>query len=196
MNYWFKAIDLKSEHQELPGASDSAAGLEGFVFNGVESGAHHFCSHTNNIWQSSKPTGALSFKFINCNAELSGYAYDLAGIGNVDIAGGTLLFNGGEKGNIPSGENINYDLCKFVNCENVKVSSTEFVVFFTVGNINGFPGTKGYIFNFANGSSGMANKNCIIDKTRWTIQELGSADIAGGIRVDSQSTGSRNTPAS
>lgn len=189
LNYWFKAIDLRSEHQELPSASDSAAGLEGFVFNGVESGAHHFCSHTNNIWQSSKPTGALSFKFINCNAELSGYAYDLAGIGNVDIAGGTLLFNGGEKGNIPSGENINYDLCKFVNCENVKVSGTEFVVFFTVGNISGFSGTKGYIFNFANGSSGMANKNCIIDKTRWTVQELGSADVAGGIYVGSQSTG-------
>jgi hypothetical protein len=188
LNYWAKAIELCSEQQEVITA-DETHGLEGIVFDSVEAGGHHFCSHTNNIWRSTNTSQkGLSFKFINCNAELSGYAFDLAGVSNVSIEGGTFLFNGGEKGNVPTGENINYDLLKFVNCENVVTKGSELVVFFTVGAISGYSGTKGYCFNFANGTTGMTNKSCVIDSTRWTIQELASADISGGMYVGSQSS--------
>lgn len=191
LNYWTKAIELCSEQQQVI-TTDETHGLEGIVFDSVESGAHHFCSHTNNIWSTTNPTQlGLSFKFINCNAELSGYAYDLNGVSNVDISGGTLLMNGGEKGNIPVGENINYDINKFVNCENIKINGTEYVVFFTVGQIAGYTGTKGYLFNFANGSAGMVNKAAVIEGTRWTVQDAGTQDVQGGLYVGSQSQGIR-----
>ena len=77
--------------------------------------------------------------------------------------------NGGEKGNVPVGETINYDITKFVNCENVKIDGTEIAVFFTVDEQPGYAGTKGYLFNFANGSTGMVNNAAIINKTRWEI---------------------------
>jgi hypothetical protein len=187
LNYWTKAIDLNSEQQEVITA-DETHGLEGIVFDSVEAGGHHFCSHTNNIWSISKPSQqGLSFKFINCNAELSGNAYALTGVSNVDITGGSLLMNGGEKGNVPVGENINYDVTKFVNCENVKIDGTEIVVYFTVGQVAGYTGTKGYLFNFANGSTGMVNKACSVSNTRWTIQDLSNLDVSGGIYVGSQS---------
>jgi len=187
LNYWTKAIDLRSEQQEVITA-DETHGLEGIVFDSVEAGGHHFCSHTNNIWSLSKPSQlGLSFKFINCNAELSGYAFDINGVGNVDITGGTLLMNGGEKGNVPVGETINYDVTKFVNCENIKVEGTELVVYFTVGQVAGYTGTKGYLFNFANGSAGMVNKAALLKNTRWTIQDLSNLDVTGGIYVGSQS---------
>jgi hypothetical protein len=187
LNYWTKAIDLNSEQQEVITA-DETHGLEGIVFDSVEAGGHHFCSHTNNIWSISKPSQqGLSFKFINCNAELSGNAYAFTGVSNVDITGGSLLMNGGEKGNVPVGENINYDITKFVNCENVKIDGTEIVVYFTVGQVAGYTGTKGYLFNFANGSTGMVNKACSVSNTRWTIQDLSNPDVSGGIYVGSQS---------
>ena len=187
LNYWTKAIDLNSEQQEVI-ATDETHGLEGIVFDSVEAGGHHFCSHTNNIWSISTPSQqGLSFKFINCNAELSGNAYALTGVSNVDITGGSLLMNGGEKGNVPVGETINYDITKFVNCENVKIDGTEIVVYFTVGQVAGYTGTKGYLFNFANGSTGMVNKAAIINQTRWTIQDTTNLDVTGGIYVGSQS---------
>ena len=187
LNYWTKAIDLNSEQQEVITA-DETHGLEGIVFDSVEAGGHHFCSHTNNIWSISKPLqNALSFKFINCNAELSGNAYAFTGVSNVDITGGSLLMNGGEKGNVPVGENINYDITKFVNCQNLKISGTEFVVYDTVGSQPGYTGSKGYLFNFANGSSGMTNNAVIINQTRWTIQDTTNLDVTGGIYVGSQS---------
>jgi hypothetical protein len=188
LNYWTKAIELCSEQQEVvPG--DETHGLEGIVFESVEAGGHHFCSHTNNIWSAAKPSQlGLSFKFLNCNAELSGYAFDVNGIGNVDIAGGTLLMNGGEKGNVPTGENINYDVFKFTNTENVKVSGVEVVVFFTVGGVAGFTGPKGYLFNFADGTSGMKNNGAVVEGTRWTVQDSAQLDVKGGIRVGAQST--------
>ena len=187
LNYWTKAIDLNSEQQEVI-ITDETKGLEGIVFDSVEAGGHHFCSHTNNIWSISKPLqNALSFKFINCNAELSGNAYAFTGVSNVDITGGSLLMNGGEKGNVPVGENINYDITKFVNCQNLKISGTEFVVYNTVGSQPGYTGSKGYLFNFANGSSGMTNNAAIINQTRWTIQDTTNLDVTGGIYVGSQS---------
>jgi hypothetical protein len=187
LNYWTKAIELCSEQQEVV-LADETHGLEGIVFDSVEAGGHHFCSHTNNIWHTSKPSQlGLSFKFINCNAELSGYAFNVNGVGNVDIQGGTLLMNGGEKGNVPAGENINYDVTQFVNCENVKIDGTEIVVFFTVGQVAGYTGSKGYIFDFANGSAGMTNKAAVISGTRWTVQDQGNLDVTGGIYVGSQS---------
>ena len=187
LNYWTKAIDLRSEQQEVITA-DETHGLEGIVFNSVEAGGHHFCSHTNNIWSISKPNQVgLSFKFINCNAELSGNAYALSGVGNVDITGGTLLMNGGEKGNVPVGETINYDITKFVNCANVKIDGTEIAVFFTVDEQPGYAGAKGYLFNFANGSTGMVNNAAIINKTRWDVQDTTDLDVTGGIYVGSQS---------
>jgi len=187
LNYWTKAIDLNSEQQEVITA-DETHGLEGIVFDSVEAGGHHFCSHTNNIWSISKPLqNALSFKFINCNAELSGNAYAFTGVGNLDITGGTLLMNGGEKGNIPTGETINYDITKFVNCQNIKINGTEIVVYNTVGQVAGYTGTKGYLFNFANGSSGMVNSGAIVSQTRWTVQDTTNLDVTGGIYVGSQS---------
>lgn len=187
LNYWFKAIELCSEQQEVV-STDETHGLEGIVFDSVEAGGHHFCSHTNNIWLSSKPSQlGLSFKFLNCNAELSGYAYNISGVGNVDIVGGTLLINGGEKGNIPAGEGINYDVNQFVNCENVKIGGTELVVYFTVGQVSGYPGSKGYLFNFANGNAGMINNGATIEGTRWTVQDATNLDVTGGICVSSQS---------
>jgi hypothetical protein len=187
LNYWTKAIDLRSEQQEVITA-DETHGLEGIVFDSVEAGGHNFCSHTNNIWSISKPSQlGLSFKFINCNAELSGNAYAFTGVSNVDITGGTLLMNGGEKGNVPVGEGINYDITKFVNCENVKIDGTEIVVYFTVGQVAGYTGTKGFLFKFDDGTAGMANKACSVINTRWTIQDLGNLDVSGGLYVGSQS---------
>ena len=193
LNYWTKAIELCSEQQEVtPG--DETHGLEGIVFDSVEAGGHHFCSHTNNIWSAARSgqTG-LSFKFLNCNAELSGCAYDFSGAANIDIIGGTVLLNGGEKGNVPPGEHINYDVLRFTNTENVNVSGTELVVFFTVGQVAGFTGSKGYLFNFADGVSGMKNNGAVIDNTRWTVQDAGQLDVLGAIHIGRQSTGIRET---
>jgi hypothetical protein len=192
LNYWTKAIELCSEQVAIPdGDSKERHGLEGIVFDSVEAGGHHFCSHTNNIWRDTAQQRALyglSFKFINCNAELSGYAFDINGVGNVDIIGGTLLMNGGEKGNVPSGETINYDVMKFTNTENVKINGTEIAVFWTVGQVPGYSGRKGYLFNFANGSSGMKNNAAVITGTRWTVQDATSQDVDGGVYVGSAST--------
>lgn len=188
LNYWTKAIELCSEQQEVI-TTDETHGLEGITFDSVQAGGHHFCSHTNNFWTSTNTSQkALSLKFIDCNAELSGNAFAINGASNVSIEGGTFLFNGGEKGNVPAGETINYDLCQFQNSENVLITGLELVVFFTVGTVPAYPGTKGYCFKFIDGTSGMVNKGCAISSTRWTVQNTSAADISGGIYVGAQST--------
>lgn len=188
LNYWTKAIELCSEQQEVI-TTDETHGLEGITFDSVQAGGHHFCSHTNNIWKSTNTSQkALSIKFVDCNAELSGNAFAINGASGVTIDKGTFLFNGGEKGNVPAGEGINYSLCLFQNSEDVLVSGLELVVFFTVGTVAGYSGTKGYCFDFIDGTAGMVNKGCTIRSTRWTVQNTSAADVAGGIYVGAQST--------
>ena len=191
-NYWTQAIDLQSVHQSLPSGGE-LHGLEGIIFDKIEAGGHHFCKHTSNLYAA---TGAraLSFKFIDCNMEMSGKAYDLEGVDNIQIIRGTLLMNGGDLGNLPAGETITHDVFKFKGCARGLVSNVELNLFISIGIAGP---VKNYLYNFAAGSGG--NSAIEIFGNSWKVPyKNGSASLsttAGAIyfAADTVNVAEKNT---
>lgn len=163
-------------------------GLEGVYFDNANILTHHLCRHYSNIDSLQREARALQFKFIGVSAECSGYAYDLDSVTDVDITDGTLLMNGGEKGNVPVGEGIYYDISRFKDCEKVHISGLTNTLFFTIGSTPGFsPNKKKFLFNFTGGGL-RGNDGVLISNTKWTIPE---EDAVGAIYCASNSNNIR-----
>jgi hypothetical protein len=192
LNYWTQAIDMQSVHQSLPAGAE-IHGLEGIVFNKIEAGGHHFCKHTGNIYAATG-SKALSFKFIDCNMEMSGNAFDLDGIDNIQIIRGTLLMNGGDLGNLPSGETIAYDVFKFKGCNRGLVSNVELNLYSSIGVAGP---VKNYLYNFAAGTGG--NKAIEVFGNTWNVPykygsgSLSSASGAIYFAADTVNVAEKNT---
>ena len=194
-NYWTQAIDLQSIQQSLPSGAE-IHGLEGIIFDKIEAGGHHFCKHTNNIYAATG-SKALSFKFIDCNMEMSGNAFDLDGVDNVQIIRGTLLMNGGDLGNLPAGQTITYDVFKFKNCARGLVSNVELNLYTSIGIAGP---VKNYLYNFAAGSGG--NNAIEVFGNSWSVPyKYGSGSlstVAGAIyfAADTVNVAEKNTTVS
>jgi hypothetical protein len=196
LNYWTQAIDMQSVHQSLPAGAE-IHGLEGFIFDKLEAGGHNFCKHTNNIYAATG-SKALSFKFIDCNMEMSGNAFDLDGVDDVQVIRGTLLMNGGDLGNVPSGQSIYDDVFRFTNCKAGLISDVEINFFFSIGLVGSPPNNrKRYIYNFASGGTG--NQSIAITGNAWEIHYkygqavLSNIESAIYLASDSQKIAEKNT---
>lgn len=193
-DFWTQSIDMQSAHQSNPAGAE-IHGLEGIVFDKIEAGGHNFCKHTNTLGNQSK---ALSFKFIDCNMEMSGNAFDLQGIDNIQVIRGTILMNGGDLGNVPSGQSIYDDVFRFTNCKAGLISDVEINFFFSIGLVGSPPNNrKRYIYNFASGGTG--NQSIAITGNAWEIHYkygqavLSNIESAIYLASDSQKIAEKNT---